>query len=228
MNQIPNVLFRVSNLAKTFDRKKIFSEVNFQLTRGESLAITGRNGSGKSTLIKILSNSLSPTSGEAGLQFDNTKIKSENLYQYIGVVSPYLNFYEEFSAHEMLRMTARIRSKGGDRADEMLEKAGLYSRRHDSVRIFSSGMKQRLKFAFALLHSPAVLMLDEPTSNLDSEGIDMVVKVVNDFKADGIVMIATNSEYEKGLCGEEINLDSKIKINHKGHKEKPQRTQREF
>lgn len=206
------LIFRASSLTKTFDRKIIFQNISFQLKSGDSLAITGRNGTGKSTLIKLLSNTLSPSSGELELQTDNSKIRKEELYKYIGVVSPYLYFYEEFTAFECLMLAARIRGIALTDINGMLEKVGLYSRKNDLVRVFSSGMKQRLKFAFALIHNPPVLLLDEPTSNLDKEGIGIVSGIINTHSENGIIVIATNSEFEKSLCKKEINLNSRSDV----------------
>ena len=201
------LIFHASNLTKSFDRKIIFENISFQLSSGDSLAVTGGNGTGKSTLIKVLSNTLSSASGELVLQAGNSKIKKEDFYKHIGVVSPYLNFYEEFTAYEMLELTVRIRGIAQADINGMLEKIGLYNRRNDLIRIFSSGMKQRLKFAFALIHHPEVLLLDEPASNLDKEGIDIVTEIINAHALNGIIVIATNSEYEKSLCKKEINLN---------------------
>jgi heme exporter protein A len=84
---------------------------------------------------------------------------------------------------------------------------GLFERRNDLLKIYSSGMKQRLKIAFAILHKPEILLLDEPTTNLDSEGISIVDEIANEFKKDRILIIATNDPHEKSLCEQEINLD---------------------
>lgn len=151
---------------------------------------------------------MSFTAGELELQADGTKIKKEDFYKHIGVISPYLNFYEGFSAYEILELTARIRGIGKNKIDESLETVALYNRRNDDVRVFSSGMKQRLKFAFALLHQPIILLLDEPTSNLDEEGIEIFEVIINDYYNKGMVIIATNSAYEKALCRRELNLDN--------------------
>lgn len=193
-----------SNLSKSFDRKLVFQNINFNLTAGQALAVTGRNGSGKSTLIKILSNTLSPSSGEMNLLVDGKKIKKQDFHKFIGVVSPYLNFYEEFTASEILKLTAKIRGIPAEGINELLDKVGLLESEANQIRIFSTGMKQRLKFAFALLHQPDVLLLDEPTTNLDEEGIRFVTDLIRNYN--GIVVIATNSAYEKSLCQNEIKL----------------------
>jgi len=195
------------NLTKKFDRKIIFQNVSFSLSRGGSLAITGKNGSGKSTLIKIFASVLEKTSGELSLSVNSTQINKENFYKYIGFVSPYLNLYDEFSGYENLKIVSKIRGTNGENIDEVLKRVGLYERRNDLLKIYSSGMKQRLKIAFSILHNPEILLLDEPTSNLDKEGINIVIEIANEFKRDRILIIATNDEHEKSLCESEINLN---------------------
>ncbi len=198
------------NLTKKFDRKIIFEKVNFSLTRGSSTAITGRNGSGKSTLIKIIANLLFHSSGEVNLLVDGVKQKRELLYKYIGFVSPYLSLYDEFTGYENLRIVSDIRGMGYENIDPVLKRVGLYPRRNDLLKIYSSGMKQRLKIAFSILHNPEILLLDEPTSNLDLEGVSVIDDISSEYKKDKILIIATNDAHERSLCENEINLNRNV------------------
>ena len=204
---IKNVRLEVKNLRKDFDRKTILKDLNFSLTNKDSLAITGKNGSGKSTLIKILSNIFMQTSGSVTINIDDTVIERQNFYKYIGLISPYLNLYDEFSGLENLRFTARLKSVDNERITSTIKSVGLWERRNDLVKIYSSGMKQRLKLAFALMHDPDILLLDEPTSNLDAEGVRLVDNVADDYGSGRILIIATNDEHERSLCKSELNLD---------------------
>lgn len=196
------------DLTKKFDRKAIFENINFSLKRGSATAITGRNGSGKSTLIKIIANLLSETSGELNLFLGGEKQKKETLYKFLGFVSPYLNLYDEFTGYENLKLVSDIRGIGYENIDTVLKRVGLYPRRNDQLKIYSSGMKQRLKVAFSILHNPEVLLLDEPTSNLDLEGVGVIDDIANEYKKDRILIIATNDAHERSLCDSEINLNS--------------------
>jgi heme exporter protein A len=204
------VILQAENLTKKFGRKIIFENINFGLHKGSSTAITGRNGSGKSTLIKIIANLLSETSGKLTLTIDNTPVKKENVYKYIGFVSPYLNLYDEFSGYENLRIISDIRGYGHENIDAALNQVGLYERRNDLLKIYSSGMKQRLKIAFATMHKPEILLLDEPTTNLDSDGVGIVDDIANEYKKDKILIIATNDAHERSLCANEINLNKNV------------------
>src|SRR5208283_5526403 len=172
-----NILLSVESLSKVFNRRIIFENIAFSMMERQSMAITGKNGSGKSTLAKILCGLLSPSKGRIVCSIDGTRIDPAKMYQHIGFVSPYITMYEEFSGLENLTVFSRIRNlDNGSREDpeELLKTFGIYERRNDEVRTYSSGMKQRLKYAAALLHRPEILVLDEPTANLDEEGIGVV------------------------------------------------------
>jgi heme exporter protein A len=199
----------VKNVGKKFGRLTVFEDVNFELEVGSSLVIAGKNGSGKSTLVKIIAGLLSPSSGEVIYQIDGKRIDKLDLFKYVGFVAPYLQLYDEFTGYETLEILAKIRGlkNFGERIWSVLKSVNLYNRRNDIVRGYSSGMKQRLKYACALLHEPIVLVLDEPTANLDSEGVDMVWSIAREQKSKGILIVATNEPDEIQMCDEVINLD---------------------
>jgi heme exporter protein A len=207
----PMSSFRLSaeNITKTFNRRTIFSQISFSLASPESLAITGRNGSGKSTLAKIVAGVLSATSGEVRYEMNGTFLDEEAKKVHIGFVSPYLNLYDEFSAVENLFLLMRMRStKRPNKVspDDLLKRFGLWQRKDDAVRGYSTGMKQRLKYVFALIHSPLVLILDEPTTNLDNDGIKVVEEVVREQKHSSLLIVATNDSAEAAWCGKSIQL----------------------
>lgn len=202
-----SISLEVKNLAKNFDRKIIFKEASFTLSNTDSIAITGNNGSGKSTLIKILANTLHPSKGEVQLTINGKSIEERDRYNFTGFVSPYLNLYDEFTAYENLEIVTKLRGLDKQIIDKILERVGLLSRKNDTMRIFSSGMKQRMKAAFAIIHKPLLLLLDEPTSNLDKEGIKLIDEICEKQKKEGILVIATNDQHEKLICKDEINLN---------------------
>lgn len=197
------------DIKKSFGRLLVFDSINFELTNNSSLAVAGKNGSGKSTLLKIIAGLLSPSSGEVIYQINGKKIDKLDWFKFVGFVAPYLQLYDEFTGYENLEILAKIRGvknyKG--KIEDILERVNLYSRRNDFVRGYSSGMKQRLKYACALLHDPIVLILDEPTSNLDPEGVEMVWAIAEEQKRKGILIVATNEPEELKICDEVINLD---------------------
>jgi len=203
----------VESLSKVFNRRVIFENIAFSLMEGESMAITGKNGSGKSTLAKILCGLLSPSTGRIVCSIDGTMINPATMYQHVGFVSPYITMYEEFSGLENLTAFSRIRNlRNGSEEDseKLLKTFGIYERRNDEVRTYSSGMKQRLKYAAALLHRPEILVLDEPTANLDEEGIGVVRSTMQAQTESGILIIATNDKEDLEFATNGIDLDRKV------------------
>lgn len=129
---------------------------------------------------------------------------------HIGLVAPYLNLYDAFTPTENLRFVAKARSIPSfqDRISTVLEKVELSTRAHDPVGTFSSGMKQRLRFAFALFAEPPVLLLDEPSANLDANGVKLIHAIIQQASTDGqIVIIATNDADEAASCDDSINVE---------------------
>ena len=200
----------VESLSKVFNRRVIFEDVAFALMERQSIAITGKNGSGKSTLAKILCGLLSPSKGRIVCSIDGTTIDPAKMYQHVGLVSPYITMYEEFSGIENLIVFCRIRGLRANAMEDpesLLKTFGIYDRRNDEVRTYSSGMKQRLKYAAALLHRPEILVLDEPTANLDEEGIGVVRSTMRAQRESGILIIATNDKEDLEFSEKCIDLD---------------------
>ncbi len=205
----------LKNVRKNFGPLLVFDSISFELGIGDSLAITGKNGSGKSTLVKIIAGLLSQTSGEVIYHLNGKRIDKLDWFKYVGFVAPYLQIYDEFTGYENLEILAKLRGMKNykTRVYDVLNRVNLFSRKDDLVRGYSSGMKQRLKYALALLHEPPLLILDEPTSNLDPEGVEMVWAIAEEQKRKGVLIIATNEPNELKMCEKIINLDElKLKM----------------
>lgn len=196
---------KVHKLSRKFDNKVVFNNISFEVSSGQKLAITGRNGSGKSTLLKLICGVLSPTYGGISFALGNNPVSKDKFPLFIGFAAPYLNFYDEMTAEENLKTVCRLKGIDDSKAESILSETELYERKNDPVGIFSSGMKQRLRLAFAVMHSPVLLLLDEPMVNLDSSGIALAEKIITNHN--GILIIATNDEREKRFCESEISLD---------------------
>jgi heme exporter protein A len=158
------------------------------------MGITGPNGSGKTTLMRIICYLLQPSEGKVSYRLNNETIEREQIYKHIGFVGPYLELYEDLTARENLRFFAQMKdlADSDERIDALLEKFRLQGREDDLVKAYSSGMKQRLKYVFALLNKPSVLMVDEPRANLDEEGIQTVYDILSQQKKENILIVATN------------------------------------
>lgn len=200
---------QVHSLQKSFGRRLVFEGITFNLNKPGVFGISGPNGSGKSTLIKILSGINSPTKGQVIHSLNSKLIASEKLHNFIGFVSPYLVLYDEFTAFENLNYFAKIRKIefNTKKVENLFEQFLLASRKDDFVKAYSSGMKQRLKFIFALMHSPQFIFLDEPTSNLDDEGKQTVYKLIESESEKAIVVVASNEKQDLARCTETLDLN---------------------
>lgn len=200
----------LNNVAKRFGRRILFKKLSCNVEGGQALAITGANGSGKSTLLKIIAGVMSPSKGDVTLQVDGRAVAPADRPLRTGFVSPYLNVYDGFSARENLEFIARARRlpDAGPAIDKLIALVTLKGREHDLVKTYSSGMKQRVKFAAAMLTTPDVLILDEPTTNLDAAGIAMVRTIMEmQLSRQGILILASNNAEEAGWCDAKLSIE---------------------
>ncbi len=204
-----NYSVEASGLNKSFGRRLIFNDLEFKFNKAGVYGISGPNGSGKSTLVKIIAGIIAASKGKINHKLNDKEIVEEQLHNYIGFVSPYLVLYEEFSTYENLNLFAEIRGVKFDkeRVDYLLNKFLLFKRKDDLLKTYSSGMKQRVKFIFALMHSPNLLILDEPTSNLDDEGKNSVYELVKEEGEKNIVLIASNEKHDLEFCSDIVYLE---------------------
>lgn len=202
-----SVQIQARDLMMRFGRKVLFRNLSFSIADGEVVAVTGANGSGKSTLVKIMAGLLRPYKGEIELNVGGKRIPFEERALLTGLVAPYLNVYDGFSLRENLQFIARARTlpEAATRIPEVIEQVQLKASADAYVQTYSSGMRQRARFAAALLGNPPILLLDEPTSNLDETGKRMVWEVIRAAKADGkLVIVATNEADEAAKCDRRI------------------------
>jgi ABC-type multidrug transport system ATPase subunit len=209
----PNIIsLSLDAVTKRYNRSPIFSPVSFEIHSGNILAITGSNGSGKSTLLKIIAGVTAPTKGISSWTNGSKKFDERDLQKMIGFVSPYLELYNELTAAEHVQFVAELKEKKVTRDEAISELVafGLDRTIAESERVmkqYSSGMQQRVRLAMAFICQPSVLLLDEPSSNLDEEGIQTLFARIKAMAENGaIVIIATNDEREKKLASREIML----------------------
>ncbi len=196
----------LDGLAKSYPGRPVFKDINAEVANGEVLIIAGPNGSGKSTLTRVICGFLRPTKGKVTLEIDDEKLTRLDLRPHIGLVSPDLVLYDELTAIENLSFFAGVSGLKFPvkELEKQLENVGLIRRGHDPVGSYSSGMKQRLKYCLALLRNPELLLLDEPTSNLDEAGKKLVYEIIKSHK--GIIVIATNEKSELDYGNQIIKL----------------------
>jgi ABC-type multidrug transport system ATPase subunit len=195
------------NTGKRFNREWIFRNLNYNFLQGQSYAITGFNGSGKSTLLQIIAGASMHSEGEINYtlqtgsekqQTANNK-QSETTYQQIAIAAPYLELIEEMTANEFLAFHAAFKSFTSPYKD-ILTAVGLEKSAEKQIRYYSSGMKQRLKLAQAFFSNTSVLLLDEPTTNLDEDGIAIYRKLWSENTANRLVIVSSNDKKEYENC----------------------------
>jgi heme exporter protein A len=196
------------NITQTFHQRTIFKDICFEVQSGESLVLTGPNGSGKTTLIRIICNLMRPYSGKVDFVFTDKKKEKKDLYSTIGLVGPYLQLYNNLTAFENYSFFTKIRGLETemDYFKSLMKKLGLRGRELDELRTYSSGMKQRMKYVCALLHKPEILVLDEPTSNLDKKGCEIIYQIMQEQKRKKILILATNEPGELKFGDKKVQL----------------------
>lgn len=205
------IQLKADNLEKRFGKKTIFSNLTIR-TRVPVLGIAGVNGSGKSTLLKCLAGLLKPTSGSVWWMVDEKKIERTDVKNRLGFAAPYVQLYEELTVRENLEFIQNVRSLNQKKSlSDLLEPLGAKQLLDVHFGELSTGQQQRIKIAASTIHNPAILLLDEPGSNLDSAGKDIIVSLVEEYRRlNRMVVVASNQQDELSLCDEIIELKKRV------------------
>jgi ABC-type multidrug transport system ATPase subunit len=197
----------LSDAGKRFNRDWIFRHFDYQFFPAHAYAITGPNGSGKSTLLQFIAGALMPTEGK--LEYFNGNEKPVvDYYPFISIAAPYLETIEEMTAREFLRFHQSFKPflEGGN-IEMILEKTGLANAADKQIRYFSSGMKQRIKLAQAFFSNTPVVLLDEPTTNLDAPGISLYQELFAEYCRERLVIVSSNDPQEYSFCEKQISMN---------------------
>lgn len=186
----------VKNLTKKFGNFTAVDNLSFSVTPGEAMALWGANGAGKTTIIRSLLGLLS-AEGELKINGFDAQKEGKRARAAIGYVPQELAFYDDLSARDTLHFYAGIKGVSTERVDLVLEEVGLVEHGHKNVSALSGGMKQRLALASALLANPPLLILDEPTSNLDTAARDDFMKLLLFQKEQGKTLLFTSHRLEE-------------------------------
>jgi heme exporter protein A len=192
---------QIHGLTKAFGHQVALRGVDLSVAEGEFLALFGPNGAGKTTLIRVVASLTRPTAGEVRVQGEELGKAATSLRRHIGLISHNPLLYGDLTPDENLRFFARMYDLPDSvaRMDTVLRQVGLASRRRDPVRTFSRGMVQRLAIARAILHDPAIMLLDEPYTGLDLQAADMLRSVLQELAASNRTVILTTHNLEQGL-----------------------------
>lgn len=188
----------IQGLGKAYNDRWLFRDLEITIPDNSVLAVQGPNGAGKTTLLAVLCGLIAASSGHVNVVLDGRQVSKAERRMQLGLVSPDLKLYDGLSAVENLEFFCAVRGLPFSlpRARELLEFVGLARRGREFLGNFSSGMKQRLKYACALWHRPHILVLDEPTIHLDEKGAELVEQIILEQRGRGIVVLATNEPAE--------------------------------
>ena len=191
----------VRGLRKGFGDAPVLWDLDLTVERGEFLVIFGANGSGKTTLLKVLSTLARPDAGQVYIGGIDAKVQATSLRRGLGVVAHRNLLYEDLTCCENLRFFGRMFALRNlrDRIEEVLEQVGLTGRAHHLVRTLSHGMQKRLAIARAILHRPNLLLLDEPEAGLDQGALEMLARLLEEWKAAKGSVVMTTHDLERGL-----------------------------
>lgn len=197
---------KLDNVGRRFNKEWIFRNLTFEFSTGNSYAILGPNGSGKSTLLSVLTGSLTPSEGN--ITFDNAKeFPVEEIYKSISLAAPYLELVETFTLKEIISFHFKFKNfASGLDAQKLISILGLEKSANKEIKYFSSGMKQRTKLALACCSDSPILFLDEPTSNLDVQGINWYRELIEKFTKNRLTIIGSNQIQEYEFCNETIQI----------------------
>lgn len=195
----------LENIGRRFNREWIFKQVSYEFKTGGRYAILGPNGSGKSTLLQLIAGNLTPSEGAISYSHQGNNIDVESIYQHISLAAPYLELIEEFTLLEIIDFHFSFKTYlAGTDQHSLIELLGFERARNKALKNFSSGMKQRVKLALAICSDTPVLLLDEPTANLDKQGISWYLELVERYAADRMIIVCSNQEHEYQFCDKHL------------------------
>ncbi|GGF17512.1 ABC transporter ATP-binding protein [Echinicola rosea] len=204
---------RLTNAAKRFQYDWIFRHLDLHAKPTDKIAITGSNGSGKSTFLKCLAGINPFTEGETEYSLEQRSISDNEVYRHLSISAPYMELPEEFTLLELLGFHFNFKTPyQGIQLKEMIKVMYLEDAINKQVSHFSSGMKQRLKLGLCFFSNTSLLLLDEPTSNLDRRGSEWYQELVHAYGQDRTIFVASNDPGEYEFCTEHLSIeDHKIK-----------------
>ena len=198
----------LSDAGKRFNRDWIFRRFNYSFESGNAYAITGANGSGKSTLLQVIAGAMSLSAGSIEFSIDSKPIDQDLTFQSVSMAAPYMELIEEMSAVEFLEFHSKFKPfLPGKTVTGILGEVQLASASRKQIRYYSSGMKQRVKLAQAIFSDTPCILLDEPSTNLDVEGINLYKHLVEAYARQRMLIISSNDSQEYSFCNHIIAIE---------------------
>jgi heme exporter protein A len=197
----------LENIGKKFKNEWIFRNLSFEFSKNEPIAIIGPNGSGKSTLMQALAGAIPINEGKVVYTEDTDIIPDEKWHELLSFSAPYLELIEEFTLAESVNFHIKFKPfQNGLSSSDFLKIIELEKHKDKPVKNFSSGMRQKLKLGLAFYSKTEILLLDEPTSNLDQNGFDWYISQLEKTIENKIVIISSNEPKEYIFCKDQLNI----------------------
>lgn len=197
----------LNQVGKRFRRDWVLRGVNLLIEPGSRIAITGPNGSGKSTLLKMICGHLTPSKGKVDFSVDGRKIELDQVYTQLAYAAPYIELIEEFNLREAIDFHRKFKPFQQELSTkDIINLLGFERSRTNEVRNFSSGMKQRLKLVLAICSQAPLLLLDEPTTNLDAQGTAWYADLISQFGGQRSIVVASNVEADYAFCEGKVDI----------------------
>ncbi len=198
---------KLSDAGKRFNRDWIFRKAGLEFDAPTAYAITGPNGSGKSTLLQCIGGMVQLSEGKIAYEQAGKVLPDERAFRELSFCAPYLDVIEEFTLTEFLEFHNQFKPfYPGFDTKGVIEAIGLQAARNKQIRFYSSGMKQRVKLAQALLFHTGIVLLDEPCSNLDAKGIELYHSLIRQYAKDRLVIVCSNDEVEYSFCEQVVSI----------------------
>lgn len=199
---------QLTNVGKKYNREWIFRQINTQFSSGTSYAVLGPNGSGKSTLLQVLAGVIVPSEGSICFKQNDTVIAPESIFEQVAIAAPYLELIEEYTFPELIDFQQQFKPFQTELPhDKIVSISGLEQAKNKQIRYFSSGMKQRARLTLAILSAAPILLLDEPTSNLDTTAISWYQQLIKTYTKDKLVVVCSNHiQAEMDFCEDAIDV----------------------
>jgi ABC-type multidrug transport system ATPase subunit len=199
---------KLTEAGKRFRFDWIFRGMTCALEPGQVCAVLGPNGSGKSTLLKVLAGHLSLSKGAVSWTHEGRQVAPEACYRQVSYAAPYIELIEEFTLGEAIDFHVRLKPLVPNMAAaDLLDLLELGRARDKQIRFFSSGMKQRLKLGLAIFSDTPLLLLDEPTTNLDTTATAWFHRLLAAHtRPDRLVVVASNDPSDLSLCNRQISI----------------------
>ncbi len=194
-------------VAKRYRFEWIFKNIDYHFQSQHRYAILGNNGTGKSTFLKILSGHLTPSKGKIFFKYKNNTLEIDQVYRHIAYAAPYIDLIEEFTLKEAINFHQKFKVlQPGLNTEKLIELLGFQKSVDKEIKFFSSGMKQRLKLALAIGSKTDILLLDEPTTNLDQQGMEWYQGLLDNYSDNRLLIIASNVEADYQRCDRFLNI----------------------